>query len=103
MTIFSRFFFHFHFLFALVLPSISLFAQHDNQVENKEEKVLNEKEFSLEVPSGVSSTIHFTNTSHNLQINTWSENKVRVITTAGFSSEEKVPSSEDFFSEAGIT
>lgn len=103
MTIFSRFFFHFHFLLALVLPSLSLLAQTETRVENKVENIVMEKEFSLEVPADMTSTIHFTNTSHNLQINTWSENKVRVITTATFSDEEKVPSSDDFFSEAGIT
>ncbi len=103
MSIFSRLFFHFHFLLTLFLPCVNVLAQPKIPAEENMENVCTDKEFSLEVPADAASVIHFTNTSHNLQINTWSENKVKVITTANFSNADKIPAAADFFSEAGIT
>lgn len=65
-------------------------------------KNLNSKEISMEMNVGKSAEIYFDNTQRTVEIKTWDQPKVKVVTTVWFEGEGKL-SDEEWFEKLNIT
>jgi hypothetical protein len=74
-----------------------------NNDDQREFKDLKSKEVSVEVPASKASDIYIENTQRSIQIKTWDQPKVKVVTTVFYEGEGTKVSDEEWFEKLNIS
>lgn len=85
------------------LISLSVLAQNKIKTDTVVMKPTKEVEVSMDVPAEKGSIIHIVNSSRHLDIKTWPENKVKVVSTVSIDENAKPGPGVEMFERAGVT
>ena len=86
---------------ALIANPVS--AQNKMKADTLHFKQMKDVEVTMEVPAQKGNTFYIVNSSRNIDIKTWSENKVKVVSTVSVEADAKAGSGMEMFEKAGIT
>jgi hypothetical protein len=85
-----------------IVPSLPVSVE-GFEAPNHDFKDLKSKEVSVEVPASKSADIYLENTQRNIQIKTWDQPKVKVVTTIYYEGEGTKVSDEEWFEKLNIS
>jgi hypothetical protein len=83
--------------------SVIVSAQSKFKVDTIHYKPTKDVEVTMEVPAQKGNTIYIVNSTRNIDIKTWGESKVKVISTVAVEEGAKVGTGTEMFENAGIT
>jgi hypothetical protein len=86
-----------------ILAGVAVSAQNKMKADTVYVKPTKDVEVTMEVPAQKGNTIYIQNSTRNIDIKTWSESKVKVVSTVAVEEDAKVGTGTEMFEKNGIT